>query len=83
MWEDACGGKGSCWVYDKYNMGIRIMLWFMGLKLLGALFFLIGSFVYKPPPGETKEREIRFPDNLQTVAGALESKTQTREFTKL
>ena len=83
MWEDNCGGKGSCWVYDKQNMGIRIMLWFMGLKLLGVLFFLIGSFVYKAPPEDTKEREMISPDTLKTVKGALENKTQTKEFTKL
>ena len=55
----------------------------MGLKLLGVLFFLIGSFVYKPPPEENKEREIISPETLKTVVGALENKTQTKEFTKL
>ena len=83
VWEDTCEGQGSCWIYDKQNMGIRIMLWFMGLKLLGVVFFLIASFVYRPPPEETKEREIVSPDNLKTVVGALENKTQTKEFTKL
>lgn len=83
VWEDACGVQGTCWVYDKQNMGIRIMAWFMGLKCLGVLFFTIGSFVYKPPPEDDKELEIKSPENIKTVTGALDSNIQTGTFSKL
>ena len=64
-------------------MGIRIMLWFMGLKCLGVLFFLIGSFVYRPPPSETKEVDIKFEENIRTITGTMADKNQTDNFTKL
>lgn len=83
VWEDACGVQGTCWVYDKQNMGIRIMAWFMGLKCLGVLFFIIGSFVYKPPPEDNKELEIKTPENIKTVTGTLDSNVQTGTFSKL
>ena len=82
VWEDACGVQGSCWVYDKYNMGIRIMVWFMGLKCLGVLFFLIGSIVYRAPPSETKEVDITN-ENIKTVTGTLADKPHMDNFTKL
>lgn len=56
IWQESCGVQGSCWVYDKSSMATRLVLWFMGLKVLGFVMFLIASLVYKPPqagPTET------------------------------
>ncbi|XP_045187435.2 solute carrier organic anion transporter family member 4A1-like isoform X2 [Mercenaria mercenaria] len=59
IWQDTCGTQGSCWVYDKSTMGIRIMLWFMVLKMCGFLLFLIASIVYKPPPKESTDQTVK------------------------
>lgn len=67
IWQHSCGVKGSCWMYDKSAMGIRIMLWFMGLKILGSLFFLVASFVYKPPSSEQNV-------NVSTLSAKLDEK---------
>ena len=64
IWQHSCGVQGSCWVYDKSAMGVRVMLWFVGLKVCGAFLFLIASIVYKPPTAELSER------NVQTISGA-------------
>lgn len=58
MWQETCGARGSCWIYDKWPLGVRLMLWWMGTKLVGFVLLLIASFVYKPEvTQETQETE--------------------------
>lgn len=58
VWQETCGARGSCWIYDKWPLGVRLMLWWMGTKLVGFVLLLIASFVYKPEvTQETQETE--------------------------
>ncbi|XP_021348100.1 solute carrier organic anion transporter family member 4A1-like isoform X2 [Mizuhopecten yessoensis] len=52
VWQETCGQTGSCWTYRKFDLGIRLMVWFATLKLLGVIFATIAYKVYVPPPGE-------------------------------
>ncbi|XP_021348098.1 solute carrier organic anion transporter family member 4A1-like [Mizuhopecten yessoensis] len=52
VWQDSCGQIGSCWTYRKFDLGIRLMVWFATLKLLGVIFATIAYKVYVPPPVE-------------------------------
>ncbi|XP_060592764.1 solute carrier organic anion transporter family member 4A1-like isoform X2 [Ruditapes philippinarum] len=78
IWQDTCGTQGSCWLYDKGTMGVRIMLWFMILKMCGFLLFVLASVVYKPPAEESVDHTV-------TVAHVNISNTANdkTEFTRL
>ncbi|KAH3858651.1 solute carrier organic anion transporter family member 4A1-like [Dreissena polymorpha] len=73
IWQDTCGTRGSCWMYDKSAMGTRIVLWFMGLKVAGCLLFLIASIVYKPPPTEEKVVTIETVATVEHFNGVANS----------
>ena len=52
VWQDNCGQTGSCWTYRKYELGIKLLVWWAAIKALGVIFFIIAYKVYKPPPEE-------------------------------
>lgn len=49
LWEDDCGTKGSCWVYDNAGMSLRLFILALVLKLVSILFNILALCVYKPP----------------------------------
>lgn len=65
LWEDDCGTRGSCWVYDNKGMSMRLFILALVLKCLSIVFNVIAMFVYKPPK-ESEEGAENEPecDNL-------------------
>ena len=49
VWQETCGMRGSCWIYRKWDLGIRVILWWMGTKCVGVVLLLLAAFLYKPP----------------------------------
>ncbi|XP_033735058.1 solute carrier organic anion transporter family member 4A1-like isoform X2 [Pecten maximus] len=49
VWQESCGKTGSCWTYRKSDLGIRLMVWFAAIKLMGVIFATIAYKVYVPP----------------------------------
>ncbi|XP_060063073.1 solute carrier organic anion transporter family member 4A1-like [Ylistrum balloti] len=47
LWQDLCGIEGSCYVYDRYEMGWRLFLWWIAVKLFSAVTFFLASIMYK------------------------------------
>uniref|UniRef100_K1QEF8 Solute carrier organic anion transporter family member n=1 Tax=Magallana gigas TaxID=29159 RepID=K1QEF8_MAGGI len=71
VWQESCGAKGNCWIYDKWPLGIRLMLWWMGTKVVGFILLLIASFVYNPEVvKEEDEVEVR---NEKTEKSAIDN----------
>ncbi|XP_061656950.1 solute carrier organic anion transporter family member 4A1 isoform X2 [Syngnathoides biaculeatus] len=50
LWQDQCGEQGSCYFYQNSAMSRYTLLAGVLYKFLGALFFLLASILYKPPP---------------------------------
>ncbi|KAL3872708.1 hypothetical protein ACJMK2_035914 [Sinanodonta woodiana] len=71
VWESKDGNNiGACWAYNSFDMGIKLMVWWIALKATGATLFLIASFVYKPPSEDVQddlEINISTPVPVDTV----------------
>uniref|UniRef100_A0A3Q1FD73 Solute carrier organic anion transporter family, member 4A1 n=1 Tax=Acanthochromis polyacanthus TaxID=80966 RepID=A0A3Q1FD73_9TELE len=51
LWQDKCGEQGSCYLYQNSDMSRYILITAIIYKVaLGAIFFLLASILYKPPP---------------------------------
>lgn len=58
IWQEDCGETGSCWTYNKHDLGVRILIWWLALKVVGVIFFYIAYRLYKPPPMEDKSQNM-------------------------
>lgn len=84
VWQVSCGNTGSCWTYRKFDLGLRLIVWFASLKLLGVIFAFISYKAYVPPPSE----ENKFDDFTKTVevpsiTGKVDKKETVSLSTKL
>ncbi|GCC23332.1 solute carrier organic anion transporter family member 4A1 isoform X2 [Chiloscyllium punctatum] len=49
LWQDQCGDRGSCYIYQNSAMSMYLLIAGVTYKVLGTLFFLIALCLYKPP----------------------------------
>ncbi|XP_030842729.1 solute carrier organic anion transporter family member 4A1 [Strongylocentrotus purpuratus] len=47
LWQETCGTRGSCWVYDNQGLAWRITVIAVVLKLVGVLFYVLALALYK------------------------------------
>lgn len=59
VWQQLCGDEeGSCWIYKKTDMGIRLFVWWIIVKLLSISFYFAAQYFYKPSAKDNEaERE--------------------------
>ncbi|XP_046573481.1 solute carrier organic anion transporter family member 4A1-like [Haliotis rubra] len=57
VWQDICGQTGSCWIYEKSEMGIRIFIWWIMVKGVAVFFFFLAQYFYRPPPEDSALEE--------------------------
>nr|XP_029506187.1 solute carrier organic anion transporter family member 4A1-like [Oncorhynchus nerka] len=50
LWQDQCGEQGSCYLYQNSAMSRYTLIAGIIYKVLGMMFFLLASVLYKPPP---------------------------------
>uniref|UniRef100_A0A3Q2XFL5 Solute carrier organic anion transporter family member n=1 Tax=Hippocampus comes TaxID=109280 RepID=A0A3Q2XFL5_HIPCM len=50
LWQDKCGEQGSCYLYQNTAMSRYTLFAGILYKVLGTIFFLLASILYKPPP---------------------------------
>ncbi|CAC5369902.1 SLCO4A [Mytilus coruscus] len=62
VWQDTCGEQGSCWIYNKSDLGLRIMVWWICLKVLGFIFLFLAAKFYKPRK-ESTEIKVTQPES--------------------
>ena len=58
VWQESCGTRGSCWIYRKWDLGLKVMFWWMGTKFVGVVLLFIASILYKPPKEAAMEITI-------------------------
>ncbi|GCB72409.1 solute carrier organic anion transporter family member 4A1 [Scyliorhinus torazame] len=49
LWQDQCGERGSCYIYQNSAMSKYLLIAGITYKVLGTLFFFIALWLYKPP----------------------------------
>ncbi|XP_063426047.1 solute carrier organic anion transporter family member 4A1-like [Mytilus trossulus] len=78
VWQNTCGKQGSCWIYNKTDLGLRIMVWWICLKVLGLIFLFLAAKFYKPRK-ESTEIKVSQPESVK----AQNKFDREIEFTKL
>ena len=49
VWEDKCGEKGSCWIYDGKLLSRGITAWILSAGVLTAVLYGVALKMYKMP----------------------------------
>jgi hypothetical protein len=49
VWQDVCGVTGSCWIYEKTSMGVKLFVWWIIVKIVALVFYFAALHFYKPP----------------------------------
>lgn len=37
-WQEECGDRGNCWVYENYDLSLRMFGVFIGVRIVSLLF---------------------------------------------
>lgn len=77
LWQDVCGSRGSCWVYDRFDMSWRLFAWWIGVKIFSSLMFFVSSQVYRAPNSDTEsaidDEDCRVEQNINKDVKLSES----------
>jgi organic anion transporter 4A/organic anion transporter 4C len=68
VWQEKCGGRGSCWVYDSVQLGFRVFIMAVIVKLMGAMFFTMTLCFYKAPIENT---DTSLSDNTEETTDSV------------
>ncbi|KAK3598167.1 hypothetical protein CHS0354_008841 [Potamilus streckersoni] len=49
LWNEKCGEKTSCWLYDNYAFAWYYFFLILGFKIGSSVFFLLAHLLYVPP----------------------------------
>lgn len=49
VWQDICGTEGNCWIYEKTDMGIKLFIWWIIIKILSLVCNFVAQYFYIPP----------------------------------
>nr|XP_022335253.1 solute carrier organic anion transporter family member 4A1-like isoform X3 [Crassostrea virginica]XP_022335254.1 solute carrier organic anion transporter family member 4A1-like isoform X3 [Crassostrea virginica] len=49
LWQDLCGARGSCEVYDRYEMSWRLFTWWCCVKVFSGTMYILSLFFWKEP----------------------------------
>lgn len=49
LWQDNCGERGSCWVYDNADLAVKIVAFLASIKIISLVFLILTLVLYKPP----------------------------------
>ncbi|KAK3587808.1 hypothetical protein CHS0354_042772 [Potamilus streckersoni] len=56
VWESKGGNDiGACWVYNSFDMGVSLIVWWIVLKATGGILFLTASLIYKPASEDVQD----------------------------
>ena len=69
LWQNTCSGRGSCWVYDRTGMSLRLFLWWVAVKVT-SLFFLWLAYSYYKKRGHA---EVDRQEYAQTISSPEQS----------
>ena len=60
LWEEDCGEKGSCWLYDNAWLSYYLTILIVSVEIIKLLFAILALILYKP-----QEKALEM--NLQSV----------------
>ena len=74
LWQNTCSGRGSCWVYDRTGMSLRLFLWWVAVKV-SSLFFLWLAYTYYKKRGHAEVERQEYAQNISSPeqSGRLKS----------
>ncbi|XP_077990423.1 solute carrier organic anion transporter family member 4C1-like [Glandiceps talaboti] len=52
-WQTTCDTRGSCWIYDNKQFGLKFFAVGELFMFLVVIFFVLAHIFYKPPPDES------------------------------
>ncbi|XP_061188346.1 solute carrier organic anion transporter family member 4A1-like [Saccostrea echinata] len=74
VWQNVCGDTGSCWNYEKTDMGVKMFIWWCLTKSLSVVFYFCAQYFYKPPDNSQEdEDDQKLPINPVDFVDAKES----------
>ncbi|CAH1251562.1 SLCO4C1 [Branchiostoma lanceolatum] len=53
LWQEKCGERGSCWLYDKESMAVKFLMVALIWQALSLVGFALALWSYKPPLNTT------------------------------
>jgi len=76
LWQDECGERGNCWVYDHDKLSYYVTALGIPCQIVSlALFFL--AWVFYPKKKEDKEVFIKVPNVKNATLGEEETDQET------
>ncbi|XP_076441739.1 solute carrier organic anion transporter family member 4A1-like [Babylonia areolata] len=69
LWQSTCNGKGNCWVYDSYDMGLRLFLLWVVVKVTSIILLLTAYAIYKKKGNPVVEANEAASDSRQFESG--------------
>lgn len=80
LWQDLCGARGSCEVYDRYEMSWRLFTWWCCVKVFSGSMYILAMIFWKEP-AKSKEKVVsdatvnkgRFPTDAGVVNNGFHS----------
>lgn len=61
QWQEKCGVRASCWIYDTFKMSLYLYLAAIGFKLVSLCLFFFAYYFYKPPPKQLENGDANAP----------------------
>lgn len=76
VWQDICGTEGNCWIYEKTDMGIKLFIWWIIIKILSLVCNFVAQYLYIPPhdADDNDDNDDFDEDNKQSSARSDEEK---------
>lgn len=62
LWQDICGSRGACWVYNRFEMSWRLFAWWIAVKIFSALTFYLSSKLHKSPRQDSNSSTLNDDD---------------------
>ncbi|KAL3892415.1 hypothetical protein ACJMK2_004625 [Sinanodonta woodiana] len=52
LWNERCGERTSCWIYDNYALARNYFFIILGIKSISIIFFILANLLYVPPKSD-------------------------------
>ena len=57
VWQETCGERGSCWIYDTTKLAWYMLAILLSIKVCGMGCLTLALYTYKPPPEDEDSKE--------------------------
>ena len=64
VWQDNCGSRGACWIYDSAVLSWRLFLMNFIVNIFSGIMFFLSVIIYKPPKTTDDEKDGTSTDKI-------------------